>query len=145
MEAVTILYPGIAMFALTFGVIAYLGASRYAAIHRKQVSIKYFRTYDEGEQPARLHLLSRHVQNHFEVPPLFYIGILFTFVSDSVTAAAVVFAWLYVSLRGVHSAIHLGSNDVSRRFFTFGFSPLALAGLWGSLAVSLVERALEQG
>ena len=139
MEPVTILYPGIAMFALTLAVIAYLGASRYSAIHRKDVSIKYFRTYNEGGQPERLHLISRHVQNHFEVPPLFYIGILFTFVSGSVTTAGVAFAWLYFALRCVHAYIHLGSNNVSQRFFSFGLSLLALAGLWGSLLVCVLS------
>lgn len=140
MEPINILYPGIAMFALTFGAIGYLGASRYAAIQRSDVSIKYFRTYNEGQQTERLHLLGRHVQNHFEVPPLLYIGILFAFVSGSVTQAAVFFAWSYVALRCVHSYIHLGSNNVSRRFFTFGTSLIALAGLWGSIVVSLLTR-----
>lgn len=141
MEPITILYPGFAMFALTLGVVARLGAARYAAIHRKDVSIKYFRTYDEGGQPQHLHLLARHVQNHFEVPPLLYVGILFAFVSGAVTIASVAFAWSFVALRCLHSYIHLGSNNVSRRFFTFGCSLLALAGLWLSVALSLMLRA----
>lgn len=134
-----ILYPAIAMFLLTFSILLWLGLSRYKAIHDGSVSIRYFRTYDEGIQPERLHLLSRHVQNHFEVPPLFYAGVLFTFASGSVTTLSVVLAWLFVAARCVHSFIHLGSNNVSVRFFTFGVSLLCLAGLWVCLAAALLS------
>lgn len=137
----TILYPGIAMFALTLSAIAALGIARYRAIQRREVSIKYFRTYDEGTQPAYLHRLARHVQNHFEVPPLFYFGLLFSFVTGSVGALSVAFAWLFVAARCVHSWIHLGSNDVSRRFFTFALSLVFLAGLWATLLVSLLRSS----
>jgi hypothetical protein len=136
-----ILYPGIAMFFLTFSTILALGLARYRAIQRREVSIGFFRTYDQGDQPPRLHLLARHVQNHFEVPPLFHLGLLFTFAAGAVNPVAVGFAWLFVATRCVHSYIHLGSNDVSRRFFTFGLSLLWLAGLWGTLLCSLATSA----
>jgi hypothetical protein len=142
MTSTAILYPGVAMFFLTLGVILWLGFSRYAAIHNRSVSIKYYRTFNEGNQPERLHLLSRHVQNHFETPPLFYAGILFTYASGSVTLLSVVLAWLFFITRCVHSFIHLGANDVSSRFFTFGASLVFLAGIWGALLVSLLESSL---
>lgn len=72
MSTEMMIYPSIAMFALSFFCILMLGRARYNAIRKGEVRISYFRTYNEGEQPARLHLLSRHVQNHFEVPPLFF-------------------------------------------------------------------------
>ncbi len=100
--------------------------------------MKYYRLYNEGEQPEQLQLISRHVQNHFEVPPLFYIVLLFLLVTGSVTQVAVVLAWLYFLSRCLHSYIHLGSNDVSRRFVTYATSGLILAGLWICLLVSLL-------
>lgn len=136
-----ILYPGIAMFCLTLFVMLWLGFARYAAIHNRSVSIRYFRTFNEGSQPERLHLLSRHMQNHFEIPSLFYAGILFTYVSGSVTALSVALAWLFFFTRCVHSFIHLGSNNVSARFFTFGVSLVFLAGIWASLLASLLSSA----
>lgn len=141
MSPTAILYPAIAMFFLTFFVMLWLGVSRYTAIHNRSVSIKYFRTFDDGNQPERLHLLSRHMQNHFEIPPLFYAGILFTYASGSVTALSVGFAWLFFLTRCVHSFIHLGPNNVSARFFTFGISLVFLAGIWISFLVSLVRSA----
>jgi len=141
MNATTIIYPSIVMFALTLSMILYMGFHRYRAIHAGDVSIKYFRTYNEGDQTNRLHLLSRHVQNHFEVPPLLHLGVLLTYVTDSVTLAAVIFAWLFVVGRCVHSAIHLGGNNVSLRFFTFGGTLACLLGLWAALTYSLLTAA----
>lgn len=138
MTSTAILYPGIAMFCLTLLVMLRLGFARYTAIHDQSVSIKYFRTFNEGSQPERLHLLSRHMQNHFEIPPVFYAGILFTYVSGAVTGLSVALAWLFFFTRCVHSAIHLGPNNVSARFFTFGASLVFLAGIWIALLVSLL-------
>jgi len=139
MDPTAILYPSIAMFGLTLGVMLSLGLARYRAIHRGDVQISYFRTYDEGSQPPHLHRLARHVQNHFEIPPLFHIGVVLTFVSGSVTSFAVALSWLFVATRCVHSYIHLGSNNVSRRFFTFGMSLVFLGGLWAALLYSLLS------
>ena len=141
MTPTAILYPGIAMFSLTLGVMVMLGVARYTAIHNRSVSIKYFRTFNEGNQPERLHLLSRHMQNHFEIPPLFYAGILFTYASGSVTVLSVILSWLFFFTRCVHSFIHLGANNVSARFFTFGVSLIFLAGIWAGLLASLLTSA----
>ncbi|HET6303954.1 MAG TPA: MAPEG family protein, partial [Myxococcota bacterium] len=89
MDRNAILYPGIAMFFLTFAMVLYLGVARYLAIRRGDVSIKFYRLFAEGQQPERLQLISRHVQNHFEIPPLFYVVLLFTHVAGQVTAHAV--------------------------------------------------------
>jgi hypothetical protein len=128
------------MFALTMGCVFSLGFARFRAIRKGEVRVSFFRTYDEGSQPKRLHLLARHVQNHFEVPPLFHVGVALTYATQSASAAAVAFAWLFVVSRIVHSSIHLGTNNVSHRFFAYGFGLLMLCGLWVSLLVSLLGR-----
>lgn len=139
MSDAAIIYPAIAMFGLTFVVMVMLGTARYKAVRARRVSIRYFRSYNEGKQPERLHLMSRHLQNHFEVPPIFYAGVLFTYVTGSVTILSVVLAWMYVVLRCVHSFIHLGSNNVLHRFYVFLASIACLVGLWGALLVSLLR------
>jgi len=129
------------MFFLSFAVVLYLGVARLSAVRRGDVSIGFFRIYTEGQQPERLHLISRHVQNHFEVPPLFYIALLFIHAAGAVTAFTVGLAWLYFLSRCVHSYIHLGANNVSHRFFTFAASGFILAGLWLSLLVVSLSRS----
>lgn len=139
MNPSAIVFPGIAMFFLTFSAVLYLGYRRVTAVRRGEVSIRYYRLYTEGEQPDSLQLIGRHVQNHFEVPPLFYVVLLFLYVTGSVTPLSVALAWLYVALRCLHSFIHLGTNDVRRRLQAFAASGLVLGGLWLSLLVSLIE------
>jgi hypothetical protein len=140
MNAVQVLYPAVAMFALTIGCVFSLGFARYRAIRKGEVRISFFRTYDEGSQPKRLHLLARHVQNHFEVPPLFHVGVVLTYATQSASATAVMFAWLFVVSRIVHSAVHLGANNVTHRFFAYGFGLLMLCGLWVVLLGSLLGK-----
>ena len=142
MKPEAIVYPAIAMFALTLVIMIMLGAARYSAVRGRRVSIKFFRGYNQGEQPERLHVMSRHLQNHFEVPPIFYAGLLFTYATGSVTALSVALAWLFVGLRCVHSIIHLGSNNVLHRFGVFIASGACLAGIWVLLLVSLLRNGL---
>lgn len=137
-EQTTIVYPAIAMFALSISMIFLLGISRFVAIHRRQVSVKFYRTYQEGKQPDRLHVLGRHVQNHFEVPPMFYAGVILSYVTGSVTGVALIAAWSFVALRALHAVIHLGSNNVSQRFFCFGLSLIALTVIWGNLLLGVM-------
>ncbi len=141
MNTALILYPAIAMFFFTMACIFTMGFARLRAIKNGEVKIRFFRTYNEGTQPQRLHLLARHVQNHFEVPPLFYVGVILVFATQSVTTAALGFSWLFVISRVVHAYFHLGSNNVSYRFFAFGFGLLMLCGLWASLLFSLIGKA----
>jgi len=141
LEKVTIIYPAIAMFMLTLSMIFALGISRFIAIQRKEISVRYFQQYKGEEQPERLYLLSRHVQHHFEVPPLFHVSVILIYVTDSVSIVSITAAWLFVALRCVHSYIHLGKNNVKHRFYSFAFSLIALAVLWASLFFSVLTKA----
>jgi hypothetical protein len=49
-------------------------------------------------------------------------------------------AWGYVGLRCVHTAVHLGGNDVRRRLQVWATSLLVLSGLWLLLLISLLTR-----
>jgi hypothetical protein len=62
------------------------------------------------------------VQNRFEVPPLFHVGLLLTLLTGPVSALSVELAW-GSSRRCVHSYIHLGSNGVKAllNFASIGF------------------------
>ncbi len=126
-----ILYPSIAMFLLTAGMMLAMGLVRRRLVRSREVPIRYYRLFEgESNQPERLRVLTRHVHNHFEMPPLFHVGVLMAYASGQVTVASVALAWAYVLLRCVHSWIHLGTNNVTHRFNVFACSLLALAGIW---------------
>lgn len=132
-----ILYPSAVMALLTLGLLLAMGLRRFIAIQQRKVSIKYYTVYAEGAEPNAMRKHSRHVQNHFEVPPLFHLAVWGTYALGAVTPAAVYAAWFFVATRCVHSVIHLTSNNVSQRFFVFGLGVFTVTWLWASLLLSL--------
>jgi hypothetical protein len=140
MDPNAVVYPAVAMFSLTGALILRMAYLRITAVQRGEVSLRFYRLYNEGEEPEQLRQIGRHVQNHFEAPPIFYAAVLFLHVTGSVTPLAVGLAWTYVGLRGVHTFIHLGSNDVRNRLVAYAASMFALTGLWLLLLLSLLTR-----
>lgn len=138
MQPSAIVLPAIAMFFLTASMIGLLAYRRVGAVRRGEISLAYFKLYNLGMQPDSLQQIGRHVQNHFEIPPLFYAAVLFLYVTGNVTALTVGLAWAYVGLRVVHSLIHLGSNDVNLRFTAYFASLLALSGMWLALLFAVL-------
>jgi hypothetical protein len=140
MQQIAIIYPSIAMFLLSACLVFSLGLSRLVAIKQGSVNFRFYKRYDEGKEPDRLRLLTRHVQNHFEVPPLFHMGVLLCYVTNSVTTFAITVAWLFVALRCLHSVIHLSSNNVTYRFVCFASSLMVLVVLWLSILSSILSQ-----
>lgn len=133
-----ILYPVFAMFLLVAIVLLRMRRLRFAAVRSGEVSIKYYRAYQEGDEPEALRVVSRHFVNLFEMPVLFYVGVIMVYITHNVSTWLVVLAWLYVALRYVHSYVHLGSNDVRARVTVYFASAFVLFLLWANLFVRLV-------
>lgn len=136
---VRILYPIFAMFLLVAIVLVRLAQMRLAALGRREVSVKYYRAYRDGEEPEALRVVSRHFVNLFELPVLFYVGVILAYVTNQANAWLVGCAWAYVAARYLHSYVHLTSNNVVVRFRLYMLSGLVLLVLWGSLLVQLVR------
>jgi hypothetical protein len=83
-------------------------------------------------------VISRHFVNLFEMPVLFYVGVIMVYITHNVNTWLVALAWIYVALRYVHSYVHLGSNDVRVRVTVYFASAFALFLLWANLFVRLV-------
>ena len=135
---IVILYPSIAMALLTLGLLLAMGLRRFLAIQARAVSIKYYRIYTEGSEPDAMRRHSRHVQNHFEVPPLFHLALFGIYMAGEVTTATLAAAWLFVATRCLHAVIHLGYNNVSHRFLVFGLGVFTVVFLWVKLLASVV-------
>src|SRR5688572_14397542 len=94
-----ILYPVFAMFILVAVVFLRMRSMRFAAVRRNEVSVKYYRAFQDGTEPEPLRVVSRHFVNLFEVPVLFYVGALMTYMTHQVNYTLVACAWAYVALR----------------------------------------------
>lgn len=132
-----ILWPAFAMFALTAFVVVRMALLRQAAVKGRHMSLSYYRVYRDGQEPEAIAAVSRHFINLFEAPVLFYVAVIIAQITGQTGTLPVTLAWAYVAARYLHSAIHLGSNDVLWRFRVYGVSWLALAALWITLGLGL--------
>jgi len=131
-----IFYPVLLLVFHTLLIGAYMGYRRYTAVARGDVSPEYYKLY-VGDEPEELRVISRHMVNLLETPPLFYLGAIIAYVTGQAGAALTVLAWTYVVLRLVHSAVHLGNNVVIWRFRVFAVSVVVLATFYVLLALGL--------
>jgi hypothetical protein len=69
---------------------------------------------------------------------LFFALVLALHARSSVDIYALVFAWIFVATRVMHSLIHVGSNFVPRRTRAFKLSLVVVAILAGLLIRALV-------
>jgi hypothetical protein len=138
-SSVRILYPLFGMFALTMFVLLRMRSMRFAAVRSGAVPQDYYRAYPEGVEPEPLRIVARHYANLFEMPVLFYAGVILVYVTQQVSGWMVGLAWAYLALRCAHSFVHLTSNHLIARFSLYFGSAFVLALLWGTLLVRLVR------
>lgn len=134
-----ILYPLFAMFALVALVLGRMAVVRFGAVRSGAMDPAFYRTYQGGEEPEAMRVLTRHFLNLFEVPVLFYVVVLTAFVTGQGDSRMTVLAWVYVATRYVHSWVHLGGNDVLTRFRVYIASFAVLALMWACLFVRLLS------
>jgi len=134
-----ILYPVFVMFLLVTGVLSRMGWLRIGGVLRGTVDVEFYRTYDRGEEPEPLRQVTRHFINLFEMPVLFYVGVVIAYVTNQATFWLVGLAWSFVGLRLVHSYVHLGSNDVAKRLSAYVSSGLVLLVFWVSLFTQILR------
>ena len=77
--------------------------------------------------------------NHlFELPVVFYVLSLMAIASGHIPGWLPVFAWLFVALRIVHSAIQCTYNKVMHRFLVFLAGFFLVFAMWVAYAFSYV-------
>jgi hypothetical protein len=127
------------MFLLTIVVLLRLRRMRFAAVRHGEVSAEYYRAFPEGGEPEPLRVVARHYINLFEMPVLFYVGVILTYVTHQVSYWMIGLAWGYVALRYAHSYVHLTFNNVIARFTLYFASVFVLVAMWAILLVQLVR------
>jgi hypothetical protein len=138
MQTQDILFPMIALVALTFVVLLHIPFRRFRAGARGEVAIDDFKLGESANVPGKVSLPNRNLMNLLETPILFYVACLTLYVTGKVDMAALVLAWIYVALRVIHSAIHLTYNKVFHRLAAFALSNVVLLVLWVRLTRALL-------
>ena len=125
----SLIAPIFAMFLLTFLFSVYMLIVRIREVNKGRISLKYFKTYQEGASEAIIKT-SRHYNNLFELPVLFYATCLLALHLEMQTFLIIFFAWFFVIARLVHMIIHVGKNPLLPRMLSFLVGWLVLIGMW---------------
>ncbi len=130
-----ILLPVLALVVLTFAVWLVLYFTRIREIIAKRINAGEL----ANSHQARLLLTdsagpSDNLRNLFEMPILFYLAMLLSLILLIQDGQLVVLAWLYVTLRALHSVVHCTYNRVMHRFSVYLASCAILFMIWLRMA-----------
>jgi hypothetical protein len=126
-----ILLPMGALALLTFLVLMLVPVRRFRAAFAGQVGAGDFRYGESARVPGEVSIPNRNYMNLLELPVLFYVVCVLNYVmGPTVSGTTLILAWVYVSLRVLHSAVHLTYNNVMHRLALFAASNVVLAVLW---------------
>jgi hypothetical protein len=137
MNPTAILFPVLALAFWTMLVLALVPFVRVRAARRREVTVGDFRYGESPRVPGNVSLPNRNYMNLLELPVLFYVVCIVAFVSGAVTPLSVWLAWTFVTMRIVHSAIHLSYNNVLHRLTAFAFCNFVLLALMIVTALQL--------
>ena len=126
-----------AQVLLTLGILVWMGFERVPRVARGEIAVKDIAVERQG-YPLRARLLSNNFDNQFQLPVLFYVAALLLLWSGGAGWVELALAWLFVALRYGHAAVHVTTNRVYRRFFTYTAGLVVLAVLWVWLVVRLI-------
>jgi hypothetical protein len=133
-----VLYPVIAMVALTFLVTAHLYFVQKRAIKKWDVKYGFFKIY-EGDRPDYLQAARNHYKNMFQLPILFYSWAGIIFMMGNVDTLDLSLAWLFVASRYLHSGIRIiDHTKLLRRSSVFIVGWFVLLIAWGKLLFDLL-------
>jgi hypothetical protein len=131
-----ILLPALVHVALIFFLVFATGRGRVIAARKGEVRLSEV-ALDSSRWPDHLRKRANNYQNQFELPVLFYVLIALLLATRLVDPVQIIFAWLFVISRFVHSYIHTGRNIVIDRFYAFLASVFTLMVMWIWFAVRL--------
>ena len=137
MEETEILAPVFALAAWTVCILLLVAFQRVRAALKGQHVVDVYKLGESPELSERVVLPNRNYMNLLELPILFYVICLIAYASQNGTNLAIKLAWLYVSLRVLHSLIHVTYNKVMHRFTIFVASNLVLLSLWFEVGNSI--------
>jgi hypothetical protein len=127
------------MAALTFVVAVRMFRMRIGQIVREKIRLQSIATAKEAAEKLTDSRGADNFRNLFELPVLFYLGIVIAAQTGQVNWLTLGLAWLFVATRIVHSYIHCTYNRVKHRFYAFVASFFALCAFWIVLAVGLAR------
>ena len=135
MQSHSMIYPMATLILLNIIVVSLMLFFRVKAVRSRKVSPRYFKRNKGKDLPDHLEGLSQNYNNLLELPLLFYIVCLSIIVLKLNVEDFMVYAWLYVFFRYVHSYVHITYNNILHRLFSFAASCVVLIAMWVKLVL----------
>ena len=132
-----IFWPLIAQVAIVTLVAVRLYATRIAEMRARRINPQSLATTRTAAGALQDIAAADNFRNLFEVPVLFFAVCCALAITDTVTAAQLALAWVFVVLRAAHSLIHVTYNRVMHRFGVYIASTLCVLVMWALFAISL--------
>lgn len=133
MNGYEIFWPLLAHALLVFVLYALLGLRRARCVKAGLIEREQFR--ENRDEPVESLMVRNCIANQFELPVLFYAVSILLFVTEADNIPSLILACIFVLSRYVHAYVHVTSNRLLYRSGAFLIGFLALAGMWGWLAV----------
>lgn len=131
-----LVWPLAAMVLLTFLVWLRLYQTRIGEMKRRRIHPQSVATSAQMAAGVEDSRAADNFRNLFELPVLFYVGVLLAIQSGAGGAWLLGLAWAFVALRYLHSFIHCSYNRVMDRFKAYLLGGLALWAFWAVLLAS---------
>lgn len=130
-----IILPILALVALTFSVWIVMYITRISEMQRKRIDAQKLNSRVNAQALLTdSAVVADNLKNLFEMPILFYAGMLLSMVLMIQDPLLVQLAWGFVALRAIHSLVHCTYNRVMHRFVAYLASCLVLMLIWARLA-----------
>jgi len=134
----TILLPVMTLMGWTFTVFLFITYQRFKGVLTRKLAVNDFKFGESANVPGAVSIPNRNFINLLEMPVLFYVVCLTAYVAQGTDSQVLALAWSYVSLRVIHSLIHLTYNKIVHRFAFYAASNIVLALIWVRLLLQLI-------
>ena len=127
MDQTEIFQPFCATILLTLVVWVYMYGRRLPFIFSSGLDPKQMTPLELARlSPPQVSNPSDNLKNLFELPTVFYVVVLYIYVTNQVDAAYLWAAWGFFLFRALHSAVHCTFNFIPLRFALYVISAGAL-------------------
>ena len=141
MSLQAVLLPLFVEVILTFVLMLQMGALRRAdygsgAVKADDIALR------EPRWPARTTQAANAFANQFELPVLFYVLTILSWVTRHAGIVFVVLAWIFVICRVLQAYVHVTSNVVRYRSLFFSVGAVVLMVMWALYIIEVLTGVI---
>jgi hypothetical protein len=135
-----VLLPVFVQVALTFALLFWMATARTQSVRRGETKMRDM-ALGQPAWPAKVTQIGNSYHSQLQLPLLFYVLVIFAWMTKQADTIFLVMAWIFVLSRLVHAYIHTTSNRVPMRFNAFATGAIVLLLMWIVFAVRILIAA----